>query len=66
MPFMEFTEGQYECLKLPLRELGEWSDVVLPADLMQACGYREFFDLATRCADAAVVELRAVAYADEG
>lgn len=65
-PFMAFTQQSgYERVKLPLRESDRWQDAPLPADLMAARGYRQFFDLATMYADSAAVELRAAAHADE-
>lgn len=66
MPFMEFMQQlRREPVSLPLCESEAWSDAMLPADLMSARGYREFFNLATAYADAAVVDLRAAAHADE-
>lgn len=66
MPFMEFTRFRgLEDVKLPLCEFDAWRDSALPGDLMAARGYREFLDLAAKYADAAVIDLRAAAHADE-
>jgi restriction system protein len=66
MPYMRSHSNPPAYPQLPLSSSEFWRSQGVPADVLEARGYREFFARIAEHADAGLTALRAAAHADEG